>query len=92
MKEKTALIEKESGNKVTTITLLVPRSYKNLNGEYDADILTCTLWNGVAENTFEYCKKGDLLSIRGRVARLDKTNEMQIIVERVIFLSSRKED
>ena len=31
------LKETESGNKVTNLTLAVPRSYKNVNGEYDTD-------------------------------------------------------
>ena len=31
------LRETESGSKVTYITLAVPRSYKNVNGEYDTD-------------------------------------------------------
>lgn len=29
--------ETENGNKVTNITLAVPRSFKNMNGEYDTD-------------------------------------------------------
>lgn len=31
------LNETENGNKVTNITLAVPRSYKNADGEYDTD-------------------------------------------------------
>ena len=31
------LKETENGNKVTNLTLAVPRSYKNINGEYDTD-------------------------------------------------------
>ncbi len=31
------LKETENGNKVTNLTLAVPRSYKNVNGEYDTD-------------------------------------------------------
>lgn len=31
------LHETESGNKVTSITLAVPRNFKNVNGEYDTD-------------------------------------------------------
>ena len=27
----------ETGKKMTTITLAVPRNYKNVNGEYDTD-------------------------------------------------------
>ncbi len=55
------LRETESGNKVTNLTLAVPRSYKNSNGEYDTDFIPCVLWRGVAENVTEYCHKGDLI-------------------------------
>lgn len=51
------LNETENGNKVTNITLAVPRSFKNVNGEYDTDFISCVLWKGIAENTVEYCKK-----------------------------------
>ena len=37
------LYETENGNKVTNITLAVPRSYKNVNGEYDTDFVPCVL-------------------------------------------------
>lgn len=55
------LRETENGNKIANMTLAVPRSYKNANGEYDTDFISCVLWKGVAENTVEYCKKGDLV-------------------------------
>lgn len=89
--------ETESGNKVTHITLAVQRPYKNINGEYDTDFISCVLWKGVAETTAEYCKKGDLIGIRGRIQTrtVDLTDEtrhnlMEIIAERVTFLSSKK--
>ena len=65
------LYETENGNKVTNITLAVPRSYKNVNGEYDTDFVPCVLWKGVAENTVEYCRKGDLLGVKGHVQTRD---------------------
>ena len=30
-------------------------------------LFDCTLWTGIAETTSSYCKKGDLLGIKGRV-------------------------
>ena len=58
------LYETESGNKVTNLTLAVPRAYKNINGEYDTDFISCVVWRGVAENVVEYCRKGDLVGIK----------------------------
>lgn len=82
--------ETENGKEITTIILAIPRSYKNMNGEYESDFIDVTLWKGVAESTCEYCKKGDLIGIKGRVQKLDTDNEMRIIAEKVTFLSSAK--
>ena len=88
----------DSGKKISTITLAVPRTYKNLNGEYDTDFIDCTLWTGVAESTSEYCKTGDILGVRGRIqSRIiekddgTKYKKMEIIAEKVSFLSSTKD-
>ena len=93
------LYETENGNKITNITLAVPRNYKNINGEYDTDFIPCTLWKGIAENTVEYCKKGDLLGIKGRIQTRDVELEdethkkhVEVIAEKVTFLSSKKAD
>ena len=85
--------------KVTNITLAVPRSFKNINGEYDTDFISCVLWKGVAESTAEYCKKGDLVGIKGRIQTRDvelddETHKkyVEVIAEKVTFLSSKKAD
>ena len=85
----------ESGKKFATLTLAVPRNYKNANGEYDTDFLDCTLWSSVAESTSEYCKTGDMIGVKGRVqSRIVETPEGQrrrkteIVAERVTFLTS----
>lgn len=85
----------DSGKKVTTITLAVPRSYKNFNGEYDTDFLECTLWTNVAENTTEYCQSGDMIGVKGRVqTRIIETTDgtrkkkTEIIADKVTFLAT----
>ncbi len=89
--------ELENGKKVCNITVAVPRSYKNENGEYDTDFIKCTMWSGIAENTSEYCKQGDLIGIKGRIQTrvIDKDNSKQtiqeVIAERVTFLAKSKE-
>jgi len=82
--------ERDSENKIVNMTLAVPRSFKNENGEYDTDLLKVRLYKGVAESAFEYCNKGDLVGIKGRIQSED--GEMKIIAEKVTFLSSRKTD
>lgn len=89
--------ESEGGKKYTNITLAVPRNYKNSNGEYESDFIDCKLWNGIAENASEYCHKGDLLGVKGRVeTRVFEKEEQkkyitEVIAEKITFLSSKKE-
>ena len=89
------LEENENGKKVCNITLAVPRSYKNAEGIYDTDFIKCTLWNGIAETTAEYCKKGDLVGVKGRLETSvyekengEKYRITSVVAEKVSFLSS----
>lgn len=86
--------EVENDRKVATITLAVQRSYKNAEGVYETDFIKCTLWNGIAENTAEYCKKGDVVGVKGRIqtTNVDDKIVMEVVAEKVTFLSSRKEE
>lgn len=93
------LRQTEGGKKVTNITLAVPRSYKNINGEYETDYIDCVLWTGVAENTVEYCRRGDILGVKGRVqTKVYETEEdkkkykTEVIAEKVSFLSPAHKD
>ncbi len=83
--------ENENGRKVSEITLAVPRSFKNSEGVYDTDFIKCTLWQGVAENVCEYCEKGDLVGVKGRLQCLEG-NTLQAVAEKVTFLSSRRKE
>ena len=92
------IVTTESNKKRTYITVAVPRSYKNMDGTYDTDFIRCTLWNGIAENTCEYCKKGDIIGVKGRVqtSNYEKDGEkvytMDVIAEKVTFLSSKRQE
>lgn len=93
--KKPELRETENGKKVTNITVAVPRSYKNLNGEYETDFVDCVLWQGIAENTVEYCNKGDLLGIKGRIQTRtyehdeEKRYVTEVVAEKITFLSPK---
>ena len=83
--------ELENGNKVSYITLAISRSYKNSDGIYETDFIPCIIWNKIAENTEEFCKKDDIIGVKGRLQRLEG-NELQVVAEKITFLSSKKED
>ena len=87
----------ESGKEVTKVAIAVPRSFKNPDGIYEADFFDCVLWEGLAKNASEYWTKGDTVGIRGRLQtsnyELDdgtKRKAVEVVVEKLTFLSSRK--
>ena len=84
-------IIKESDKKIK-VEIKVPRSHRNVDGEYSSDIVTIMLYNTIAQNTIEYCNVGDLIGIKGRIERLDKNKPMEILAEKVTFLSNKKEN
>lgn len=93
------VITKENGKKVSSLVLAVQRSYKNSEGIYEADFIRCTLWNAVAATTSEYCHKGDIVGIKGRIqvnSYEDKDGikkySTEVIAEKVTFLSGKKAD
>ena len=61
------VIETDNEKKVSNLSLAISRPFKNMDGEYETDFVEVTLWNAIAENTAEYCKKGDVVGIRGRI-------------------------
>ena len=81
--------ETKNDKKVSIIPLAVQRSYKNEEGEYATDFIPCVLWEGVAQNVVEYCKKGNLVGIKGRLQ--STADKIELIAERVTFLSSTKQ-
>ena len=87
--EKPIVEENENGRKVSEITIAVPRSFKNADGIYETDFIKCILWSCIAENTAEYCEKGDLISVKGRLQCLGGS-ELQLVAEKVTFLTNNK--
>ena len=90
------VITKENGKKVTTMNLAVQRSFKNSEGIYETDFIRCILWNAVAQSTSEYCKKGDIIGVKGRLqvtiyddSEGKKKYITEVIAEKVTFLSSK---
>ena len=83
---------------VSTITLAIPRSFKNANGEYDTDFIDCILWENTAKATSEYCHQGDIVGIKGRLQsrvyekEKEKKYVVEIITKKITFLTSKKED
>lgn len=92
------LVETEKNKKISRITVAIPRSFKNMDGEYETDFINCILWDAVAKSTVEYCKKGDILGVKGRLQSsvVEKDNEKKyytdVVAERITFLSTKKQE
>lgn len=90
--------KEEEGHIISGVIIAVPRSYKNSDGEYETDFINCVLRDGIAINTSEFCHKGDIVGIKGRIEVKEITKGKkkeyitQVIAEKVTFLSSKKEN
>ena len=88
----------DGGHKKSIFNVAVPRSFKNSNGEYETDFIRCVLWDAIATSTAEYCHKGDIVGIKGRiqVTQYEENNEKkyltEVVAEKVTFLSSKKQE
>lgn len=88
---------KEVGeNKVANFTLAVQRTYKNADGEYEADFINCVAWNGVADNMSEFLKKGDLVGVKGSLITSTyekdevKHYKTEVRADKITFLTPKK--
>ena len=88
----------EGGKEVLKISLAVSRSYKNPDGIYETDFIDCVLWDELANNLSEYCRKGDVIGVRGRlqVSTYEKDDikrkAVEVVAEKITFLSSKHKD
>lgn len=76
-------------HKIGGFTMAIPRAFKNKDGEYDTDFIPVTLPENIIDNCISYCKKGDIVGVKGRLEGND--NFIEVKGEKVTFLSSKKE-
>lgn len=87
------------GTPVSNVILAVNRQYKNSHGDFDTDFVQCTLWKKAAENTVQYCRKGSVVGITGRIQTRHYDNQdgkriyvTEVVAESIRFLSSKPAD
>ena len=85
-----------SGKAVASFTLAVERNFKR-EGEPTADFLSVVCWGKVAENTANYCSKGSLVSVDGRLQTRNYENNQgqkvyvtEIVADSVQFIDTRR--
>lgn len=81
---------------VATFTLAVNRTFKNENGEREADFINCVMWRQQAENLANWAKKGALIGITGRIQTRSYDNQQgqrvyvtEVVAEQFQLLESR---
>lgn len=76
-------------------TLAVNRNFKNQNGEREVDFINFQAWRGTADIIAEYCGKGSLIGITGRiqVRSYEKDGQRryvtEVVADSVALLESR---
>lgn len=90
-------LRKLDGRSSCFMNIAVKRNYKNSDGIYETDFINCKVWNVIAERVCEYCQKGDVVSVKGRIQNnnyLDQDDNQvysyDIIADQVSFIQSSK--
>ena len=60
---------------ITTFNMAVNRNFKNQDGNREADFINCMIWRQQAENFANWCKKGNLVGITGRIQTRSYENQ-----------------
>lgn len=88
----------KQGGAYARICVAVNRGFRNSLGEQQADFINCVVWRKSAENVTEYCKKGSLVGITGRIQTSNYDDEQgkriyrtEVVIESITFLERRRE-
>ena len=87
-----------SGLEVSSFSIAVTRTFKNKEGNYDADFFNVSVFGKQASNVSKYCFKGSQVGVEGRLQ--SRTYDAQdgtkryvtdVVADRVEFLGSKKD-
>lgn len=88
-----------SNTSVLTGTLAVNRTFKNQNGEREADFINIVAWRQTAEVIAQYCGKGSQIGVTGRIQTRNYENQQgqrvyvtEVVVEHVDLLDSKNDN
>ena len=100
--EQPTKIVTEKNQTLANLVLAVVRPFKNVEGGVDTDFIKCLVWEGLVESVCEYCTKGSIIGIKGRISPHNNEvvvgNEKKnirnndIIVEHVSFIKTLKNE
>lgn len=80
-----------------SFSLAVTRPFSNQSGERETDWINVQVWRKQAENTANFCDKGSLVGVTGRIQTRNydgndgkKVYVTEVIAENVAFLDSKR--
>ena len=86
-----------SGKAVASFTVAVRRNYKNKNGDYDSDFISCQVWGKTAETVAKYFAKGSEIAAEGSYTNNNFTDKdgnkrysVVITVKEIVFVEKNK--
>ncbi|MFY3791089.1 single-stranded DNA-binding protein [Ureibacillus sp. MALMAid1270] len=73
---KDPLLKRLSEGRIhTSFTLAINRNYRNNDGTVEADFVLCSGWGKLAERIAEFCGKGSLIGVNGRLQTRSYNNK-----------------
>lgn len=89
----------DNGNKAVNFSLAVQRNYKNKDGEYDCDFISCQANNHNAEFLAKYFGKGQIVVCSGELRTRKYTTEAgenrtitYVLVDSFTFVGGKKDN
>jgi single-strand DNA-binding protein len=86
-----------NGHPMAQFTIAVDRDFRNAAGEREADFVRCVTWRKLAEQVGQYCSKGRLVAVEGRLQTRSyeapdgsRRTMTEVVGDRVWFLDSRR--
>lgn len=88
--------ETASGVAVAKFSIAVNRRFKNADGEYETDFISCTAWRNTAEFLCKYFQKGSQIAVVGSIQTQKYTDEdgnkktsTGVVVDEVYFAGAK---
>jgi len=86
-----------NGHPMAQFTIAVDRDFRNAAGDREADFVRCVAWRKLAEQVGQYCSKGRLVAVEGRLQTRSyeapdgsRRTMTEVVGDRVWFLDSRR--
>ena len=89
----------DNSNAVLRYTMAVTRDFKNADGKYDTDFISCVAWDRNAEFISKHFKKGSPITIVGNIRTGNYTNKegqkvytTDVFTDKIEFVAGAKNE